>query len=337
MWQLSIGYIMDILFGDPYWLPHPVRFIGTLISFLEKILIGKKPTNSMDKIKDEDKTADTAYRNKKLSDTYKKMAGFILLITVVSVSYVVPFLILNLSSKISLNLSLIIEAMMIYQILATKCLAVEANKVKSHLMDDDVASARRAVSYLVSRDTDIMDEEDIVKATVETISENTIDGIVSPILFILIGGAPLGWAFKSVNTLDSMVGYMNERYTDFGFASAKFDDVLNYIPARITAIFIIISSFILRLDYKNAYKILLRDGRNHASPNSPLAEAPTAGALKIQLGGIASYFGVISDKKTMGDYMERPNAKHISDAIHLMYTVSFLCMILGGIFKYFWV
>ncbi len=331
MWQLSIGYVADILFGDPYWMPHPVRFIGMLISFLEGIFIGKKDLNEANANKADlsDKNCEKNNNNdiKNTSSKSKKIMGVLLLVIVVSVSYIIPFFILKFAMKISYKLAIIIEAFMIYQILATKCLAVESQKVAMNLKVHDLPEARRAISYLVSRDTDMMMEDDIVKATVETISENTIDGIVSPIFFILIGGAPLGWAFKAVNTLDSMVGYKNERYIDFGWASAKFDDIVNYIPARITAFFILISAFILGLDSQNAWKIFLRDKRNHASPNSPIAESMAAGALCIQLGGRASYFGVVSDKPTMGDDIERPKAKHIYDAIAMMYVVSFLSII----------
>lgn len=259
--------------------------------------------------------------------------GVILLILVTGISYFIPFILLKIANDISYKLAIIIEAIMIYQILATKCLAVETRKVALALNARDLPEARQAISYLVSRDTHIMKEDDIVKATVETISENTIDGIVSPIFFILIGGAPLGWAFKAVNTLDSMVGYKNERYMDFGWASAKFDDVINYIPARITAGFILIISVLLGLDTQNALKIFLRDKRNHDSPNSPIAESVTAGALRIQLGGKASYFGVVSDKPTMGDDLEEPEASHIYDAILIMYGVSFISIVCCFIVK----
>ncbi len=339
MWQLLIGYVADIMLGDPYWLPHPVRFIGNFISMLEKMLIGKKPSSisngmldNMDRVQDDSKGQEQIFfKNKNLTPRYKKRAGIVLLILVASVSYIIPFLILKAATIISYKLAIILEAIMIYQMLATKCLAVEAYKVKNHLMDNDIASARTAVSYLVSRDTNIMDETDIVKATVETISENTIDGIVAPIFFILIGGAPLGWAYKAVNTLDSMVGYKNDRYMDFGWASAKFDDVLNYIPARITACLMLISTVILGLDLQNAWKIFVRDRKNHASPNSPMAESVCAGALRIQLGGRASYFGVVSEKPTMGDDIEKPDCTHISNSVAMMYVVSMLSILFSGI------
>ncbi len=345
MWQLSMGYVADILLGDPYWLPHPVRFIGKLISFLEKLLIGEKVESNINAQNTDDyirtssqNIIDNSKKSQKInkanySSKHKKILGVILLILVTGISYFIPFIILKIANDISYKLAIIIEAIMIYQILATKCLAVETRKVALALNARDLPEARQAISYLVSRDTHIMKEDDIVKATVETISENTIDGIVSPIFFILIGGAPLGWAFKAVNTLDSMVGYKNERYMDFGWASAKFDDVINYIPARITAGFILIISVLLGLDTQNALKIFLRDKRNHDSPNSPIAESVTAGALRIQLGGKASYFGVVSDKPTMGDDLEEPEASHIYDAILIMYGVSFISIVCCFIVK----
>ena len=172
-----------------------------------------------------------------------------------------------------------------------------------------------------------MTREDIVKATIETISENIIDGIIAPLFFIIIGGAPLGMAYKAANTLDSMVGYKNDKYYNFGYASAKFDDLLNYVPARLSAFLVVISSFILKMDYKSSLKILIRDRRNHSSPNSAYSEAATAGALKIQLGGKASYFGHVEMKPTMGDYIDSPAPKHIKDTIKIMYVSSLLAVI----------
>ncbi len=305
------GYLADLIFGDPYWMPHPIRLIGKLIDSTEKWI--RKMTKS---------------------DASLKIGGVALLLIVVGMTYIVSFGILKIAFGISIYLGLTLEALMIYQILATKCLDVETAKVRKELEKNDMKKARAAIAMLVSRDTEMMDREDIIKAAVETMTENIVDGIISPMFYIAIGGAPLGFAFKAVNTLDSMVGYKNDKYLNLGWASAKFDDVVNYVPARITAVLVIIASFILKLDYKNAYYILKRDKRNHSSPNSPLSEAPAAGALRIQLGGKACYFGEISMKPTMGDPIEVPETKHIIMASHLMYMTSFIGIVISTLIFY---
>lgn len=301
-----IGYFADLIFGDPYWMPHPIRLIGKLIEWTENTI-----------------------RKFAKKDTPLKIGGVVLLVAVVSVSFAVPFAILKIAKGISPYLGLALEALMVYQILATRCLDVETAKVRRKLEENDLQGARHAISMLVSRDTEKMEREDIIKAAVETMTENIVDGIISPMFYIAIGGAPLGFAFKAVNTLDSMVGYKNEKYMNLGWASAKFDDLANYIPARITAGLVIAASFVLKLDYKNAVKILARDKRNHSSPNSPLSEAPAAGALRIQLGGKAWYFGEMSIKPTMGDPLEVPEVSHIRKSSYLMYMTSFIGLLLS--------
>ena len=301
-----LGYIADIVFGDPYWMPHPIRLIGKLIE------------------KTESGIRKYARENRAL-----KVGGGFLLCLVVGLSFAVPFYILKQAESLSPWLALGLEALMVYQILATRCLDVETKKVRLELEKNDLEKARQAIAMLVSRDTEKMEREDIIKAAVETMTENIVDGIISPMFYIAIGGAPLGFAFKAVNTLDSMVGYKNEKYMDLGWASAKFDDVVNYIPARITAFLVIGAAFLLRLDYKNAYRILKRDMRNHSSPNSPLSEAPAAGALRIELGGKAWYFGQMSMKPTMGDPFEKPEVVHIIRSSKLMYMTSFMGIVLA--------
>ncbi len=306
-----IGYLADLIFGDPYWMPHPIRLIGKLIEWTEN-----------------------AVRKIARKDTSLKIGGVVLLLIVVSVSFAVPFVILKIANSVSVYLALAIEAFMVYQILATKCLDVETAKVRKKLEKHDLNGARHAISMLVSRDTEKMEREDIIKAAVETMTENIVDGIISPMFYIAIGGAPLGFAFKAVNTLDSMVGYKNEKYLHLGWASAKFDDLANYVPARITAVLVIIAAFILKLDYKNAIKILVRDKKNHSSPNSPLSEAPAAGALRIELGGKAWYFGEMSLKPTMGDPLETPEVIHIKKSSYLMYMTSFIGILLVTVCVY---
>jgi len=311
MWAFWTGYIADLVFGDPYWMPHPIRLIGTLINKVE-----------------------TDIRKIAKGDAALKLGGIALLVIVVGLSFAVPYILIKLAYGISPYMAYALEALMVYQILATKCLDVETSKVRTKLEANDLSGAREAIAMLVSRDTEKMDSQDIIKASVETMTENIVDGIISPMLYIAIGGAPLGFAFKAVNTLDSMVGYKNEKYMNLGWASAKFDDVVNYIPARITAILVILAAFLLKLDYHNAIKILIRDKRNHSSPNSPLSEAPAAGALRIQLGGKAWYFGEMSMKPTMGDPLEVPSVQHIVKSSKLMYTTSFIGIVLSSVCIY---
>lgn len=305
MFELYLGYILDLIFGDPYVMPHPVVYIGKAITNLEKL-----------------------FRKLFKSEKALKYSGFLFTFIIVAGTYVLYYYILKWSFNVSPIFASVLEAFIIYQIFATRCLANEGNKLYRTLKDDDMELSRKWISYLVSRDTDAMNKEEIVKATIETISENIIDGIISPVFFIIIGGAPLGMAYKAANTLDSMVGYKNEKYYNFGYASAKFDDVLNYIPARLSSVLVVVSSLLLGLDYKSSFKILIRDRNNHSSPNSAYSEAATAGALNIQLGGKASYFGHIEMKPTMGDYIETPVPKHIKDTIRIMYVSSILGMLL---------
>lgn len=295
---LTFGYIVDLIVGDPVKLPHPVRHIGSLITTFENVL--------------------------RRSEKYLKVKGLILLASVTSAVYIISFSIVKICSIINPYLGYVVSTIMIFQILATKSLFTETNKVYKALKDGDLPLARKHLSYLVTRDCEEMEEEDIVRSTVETISENIVDGITSPLFYILLGGAPLGMWYKAVNTLDSMVGYKNSKYYDFGFFSAKFDDLVNYIPARVTSIFVVLSSLILRLDCKQALNILIRDKSNHSSPNSGWAEAPVAGALGISLGGKVSYFGKIHDKPTMGNDLRNPEVKDIRDTHKIMIFTSLI-------------
>ena len=293
-----LGYLIDLIIGDPAKLPHPIRFIGKLINGCENIL--------------------------RIRERFLKIKGLILLLAVSLSSFLTVFFIIYISKYIHPYLGIVIESIFVFQILATKSLFTESNKVYKALRKGDLAEARTELTYLVTRDCDSMDEADIVRSTVETISENIVDGITSPMFYIALGGAPLGMFYKAVNTLDSMVGYKNSRYIDFGFFSAKFDDAINYIPARVSSLIIILSTLIVRKDFKRAYKILIRDRRNHNSPNSGYAEAPIAGALGIQLGGRVSYFGTIYEKEIMGDDIKNPGIADIRSTQIIMFVTSVL-------------
>ena len=297
--KIWIAYVLDLIFGDPQNVVHPVQVIGKIISAGEKVLLRKK---------------------------YKFLAGAVLNIFTVSMTYTSMYLI-SKSVKISVFF-MIIEIYLMYTIFSINSLAREGNRVYRILKEGDIERARKDLSYLVSRDTETMDEKMIIRSTMETISENTVDGIVAPMFYMFLGGMPLAMAYKAINTLDSMVGYKNEKYMDFGKFSAKVDDVANFIPARITGILIVLASMILGYDYKNSLKIFLRDRKNHSSPNSAHSEASVAGALGVQFGGKVSYFGKETDKPTIGDKTKEFELEDIRKNIRIMYVTSFLSLVI---------
>ena len=309
----TLGYWLDIFIGDPNNWYHPVQALGKIINMLEQKLL------------------KAGFRKSR-----KKINGFILLMLLVLIAFMLPLLIIKLAFQIHPILAVLIEAWMLFQAFATRQLDRETKRVYKALKENNLQEARKYMSYLVSRDTGQMSEEDILKATIETISENIGDGIVAPLFYACIGGAPLVWAYKAVNTLDSMVGYKNKKYEDFGYASAKCDDILNYIPARLTSIFILFSGLLLKMNFMQGLKILLRDRKNHASPNSAYPEAAAAGLLGIQLGGKASYFGVVSMKATMGDPDKKIDLKDLKKTSQILYLTSFIAWALFGLTIYFW-
>ncbi len=297
--KIWIAYVLDLIFGDPQNVVHPVQVIGKIISAGEKVLLRKK---------------------------YKFLAGAVLNIFTVSITYTLMYLI-SKSVKISVFF-MIIEIYLMYTIFSINSLAREGNRVYRILKEGDIEKARKDLSYLVSRDTEMMDEKMIIRSTMETISENTVDGIVAPMFYMFLGGMPLAMAYKAINTLDSMVGYKNEKYMDFGKFSAKVDDAANFIPARITGILIVLASMILGYDYKNSLKIFIRDRKNHSSPNSAHSEASVAGALGVQFGGKVSYFGKEIDKPTIGDKTKEFELEDIRKNIRIMYVTSFLSLVI---------
>ena len=297
--KIWIAYVLDLIFGDPQNVVHPVQVIGKIISAGEKVLLRKK---------------------------YKFLAGAVLNIFTVSITYTLMYLI-SKSVKISVFF-MIIEIYLMYTIFSINSLAREGNRVYRILKEGDIERARKDLSYLVSRDTETMDEKMIIRSTMETISENTVDGIVAPMFYMFLGGMPLAMAYKAINTLDSMVGYKNEKYMDFGKFSAKVDDAVNFIPARITGILIVLASMILGYDYKNSLKIFIRDRKNHSSPNSAHSEASVAGALGVQFGGKVSYFGKETDKPTIGDKTKEFELEDIRKNIRIMYVTSFLSLVI---------
>ena len=309
------GFVFDLLIGDPHFIPHPVRLIGSLISFLDKRLNCDARYNSSEK---------------KLNLTkYKR--GVLLAFTVIFATFAVSVIILVAAYSINLYAGVIAEAVMTWQILATKCLRVESVRVYDALMTDGVEAGRRAVSMIVGRDTSVLDEAGVTRAAVETVAENTSDGVIAPMLYTAIGGPVLGFVYKAVNTMDSMLGYKNDKYMYFGRFAARLDDVVNFIPARISAYLMIAAAFIggRQFDGKNAYRIFKRDRFNHASPNSAQTESVCAGALRVQLAGDAVYFGKLVKKKYIGDRLREIEYEDIKRANMLMYITAFLCELLS--------
>jgi adenosylcobinamide-phosphate synthase len=310
------GFLLDLLFGDPYWLPHPIRLIGGLIAKVEKCFLGK---------------------NIERNEKKELRQGYFIVIIVLFSTVAVSSLILFLAYYINCYMGIAVEMIMTYQILATKCLKVESMKVYHCLKDKTLPEARKAVSMIVGRDTDCLDEAGVAKAAIETVAENTSDGVIAPMLYTALGGPILGFLYKAVNTLDSMIGYKNDKYLHFGRAAAKLDDFVNFLPARISAYLMIIASFIGGKCFsgKRAYCIYKRDKRNHASPNSAQTESVCAGALGIQLAGDASYFGKIVKKPYIGDRVREVEYEDIKRVNRLMYLTAwiseFICLLALGI------
>ena len=300
------GFILDLIFGDPHWLPHPICLIGNLISFLEKRL--RKACGP--------------------SDNGLLLGGAVMVLLVISLSFLVPAFILGVAYMVHPYLCFAIETIFCYQIFATKCLRDESMNVYYELLKNDIVEARVKLSWIVGRDTKKLDEEEVIKGAVETVAENTADGIIAPMVYMFIGGAPLAFLYKGINTMDSMVGYKNDKYLYFGRCAAKLDDVANFIPARITGLVMIVASFLAGYNGPGAWKIFWRDRYNHLSPNSAMTESVTAGALNIQLGGDHFYFGKLVHKDTIGDNLREVEPDDIKRANVLLYITGILCLIL---------
>jgi len=300
--SILLAYFLDILLGDPHWLPHPVRSMGKLINYLERKL--------------------------KKFIFNQRLSGIILTVTVVGLTYLSVLFTIRLAEHINKWVGFVIGTLFIYTTLSTKSLGKEAISVYQSLRVGNIKEARRKLSLIVGRDTQTLNQDEIIRAAVETVAENSVDGIISPLFYAALGGAPLALTYKAINTLDSMVGYKNERYIYFGWFSAKLDDVANYIPARLTILLIPLASFISRKKPLNALRTILRDGRKSPSPNAGLPEAGFAGALGIQLGGAISYQGKRYYKPLIGEKLREKEQEDIPRAIHLMYVLSLVTLIL---------
>ena len=301
---MFLGFVLDLLFGDPHWLPHPIRLIGNLIASLEKL------------------------NKKELSDTKKFLRGFAMVVIVIAWTTGVTAVILEGAYGLHPAIGCAVETIMTYQILATKCLKVESMKVYEQLQKQNLPAARKAVSMIVGRDTEQLDETGVAKAAIETVAENASDGVIAPMIYLAVGGPVLGFAYKAVNTMDSMVGYKNEKNLYFGRFAAKLDDVVNFIPSRVAALLMIVASFLpgKRFSGTGAWKIWRRDSRKHASPNSAQTESVCEGSLGIQLAGDASYFGKTVKKPTIGDALRPVEPEDIRYANVLLYRMAFLGM-----------
>ncbi len=298
---LTSAFVLDLLMGDPLWLPHPVRLIGSGIAGLEKIL-----------------------RRVAVSRVGEKGAGLILTITIVSTAFGCTWLTIAVGRFIHPYLEAFLIVYFSYACLATKSLGDAANGVSEALENTALPLARQRLSHIVSRETNDLSEEAMIRATVETVAENTSDGVVAPLFYLALGGPALAMAYKAVNTLDSMVGYRTPQYRHFGWASARMDDWANYFPARITGFLVALSAALFFQGGRQALKIMQRDGRKHDSPNAGIPEAATAGALDIQLGGPSTYKGVLKEKPWLGDAGQKLENRHIQNSIHLMQSTGVL-------------
>ncbi len=306
-----LGGILDLLIGDPHGLYHPVQLIGKCITLFEKVFRRLFPSGK----------------------NGERTAGVCTAVCVIAVSTLIPALVLRLFYHLNFWLGFAVETFWCYQILAARSLRDESMKVYREVKSGDLTKARRAVSMIVGRDTERLDMTGVTKAAVETVAENASDGVVAPLIFLMIGGAAGGFFYKSVNTMDSMIGYVNDRYRWFGTFAARLDDVLNFLPARISGILMVLAASICGKDGKNAMKIFKRDRLKHASPNSAHTEAAMAGALDIRLAGDAWYFGELHRKPYIGDPIREIEPEDIPRANRIMYATALLAFVLSAVVR----
>lgn len=310
MFLVISSYIADLLLGDPEWFPHPVRGVGRLVSLLDNRL-GAKACKWVERIN-----------------------GMVLAFSVIGITFIVAYLSLELLRKVNPLLGSLSLVYLGYTTLSIKDLRDKAKAILKELENNSIIGARRQLSKIVGRDTQDLNQERIIKATIESIAENTNDGIIAPLFYLVLGGPILAIIYKAINTLDSMVGYKNERYIYFGWFSAKLDDVVNFIPARITAILISLSSLILGKDFKDSFKTMLRDGRRHPSLNSGFSEAAMAGALGIRLGGHSYYQGKILAKPYLGEEKREAKPSCIDEALAISLVTSIVMVSIGILLKW---
>jgi len=305
---IILAFLLDLALGDPVRPTHPIVIIGKSIEIIEK------------KLRQASKTS-----------TGLKVAGVVLWFIIVFLAYFVTYYIIKIAYKFSPWLGHVVSLWFTYTALAVRNLADEALTIYSELNNNDINEARKRLAYIVGRDTQEMPANEIYRATIETVAENTIDGIISPLIYAFIGGAPLAMAYKAINTLDSMVGYKNEKFEHMGWFSARMDDVANYIPARIGGILMLIAAAFMRLNTKRGIKTVLSDAKKHKSPNSGIPEAIIAGVLGIRLGGWNSYGGVLSFREYMGESLRQIQLADIKAAVRLSFITAIVGLIAGEI------
>lgn len=305
--QIVTAFFFDLLLGDPPWLPHPIRVIGRAIERGEGVLRRLLP--------------------------FERLSGVLLTLFIVLGTYIATYWGLSLFYQVSYLLHFIASTIILFFTLSVRSLAEETGRVVKALEAGDIGKARKELSGIVGRDTKDLDEREIIRACIETVAENTVDGIISPLVYAFLGGPALAMAYKAVNTLDSMVGYKNERYLYFGWASARLDDLANYVPARVSARLIPMSSYLCGARFKECVYITARDGRKHPSPNSGIPEAAFAGALGVQLGGPSTYGGIPSNKPLIGEPHEPLTIEKVRQSIRMAYVTSFLALGLGIILR----
>ena len=310
---LGVGFILDLIIGDPIGWPHIVLGYGKLIPFFERVLRKVFPKTASGEL----------------------AAGALLVVFLCLIPLAISIGLLYVCQLVSPGLRVAVESVLVWQCLSLRSLRVASLTVYKPLMENDLPAARLAVAEIVGRDTASLDEGGVTCAAVETVAENTGDGIIAPLFFLSIGGAPLGLLFKAVSTMDSMVGYKNDAYLYFGRAAAKLDDILNFIPARLAGVFMVLSSYLSGLDGKNAWRIFKRDRLNHKSPNSAHTEAACAGALRVRLGGDGVYFGQLVHKPAIGDGDRSAEPEDIARTNRLMYVTALLfillCLLVKGV------
>ena len=306
-WAVLGGFELDAIFGDPAWLPHPVVYMGKAISRLEKFLRARLPKTPQGEL----------------------LGGAVVAFCLPVGTLLLTGLVCWGAAMLHPLLGLAVQMFWCGQALAAKGLMQESTNVYYELVKDDLPAARKAVSRIVGRDTEALTAEGVTKAAVETVAENASDGVIAPLFYMLLGGAPLALTYKAINTMDSMVGYKNERYLHFGRAAAKLDDIANYLPSRIAALLWVAAAALTGNDARNAWRIWRRDRRNHASPNSAQTESACAGALNVQLAGPAYYFGEYYSKPTIGDAVRPIEPEDIRRADRMMYAESLLALALG--------
>ena len=311
MISIFAAVLIDAFVGDPYWFPHPVRLLGRYIKAFEKLIrpIANTPASL-------------------------RIAGILLTLTTVLLAFGSTYLILQLVKGISLIFYYILNVLFMYTCLAARCLSSEAMKIYKELLKGDIAAARKQTSMIVGRDTDVLGEKEVTRAVVETVAENSSDGVIAPLIYMAIGGAPLAMAYKAINTLDSMVGYKNDKYLHFGWCSARLDDLVNFIPARLTAVLMAVAALFMNFDALGSFNTFLKDGKNHSSPNSGFPEAAAAGALGIELGGTNLYFGRAVYKPTIGQSKRPIEKQDIKSTILLMFGAYALTLIIIGIINF---